>query len=511
MSFSASTVDVQTSTTTGNDPERDEVMALVIAWSATEPHRIGEVAFFPDGGRPLTLGRGGGLAGSARVDFLRQRPGICKPTPPLEGPRISREQLRIQAYGGALHIERVGRCPVHLAGVDVDQGVLHPGGTLLIKGQLLLYCTRRSRALPPLRTFPASSLGDFGEPDRFGILGESPVAHRLRDEIAWNARVGTHLLVLGESGVGKELTVRALHALAPRAHKPFVARNAATIPAGLADAELFGNMKNYPNPGMPERPGLIGEAHGGTLFLDEIGELPESLQAHLLRVLDGEGEYHRLGEAVPRRADVRLVAATNRKPGALKHDLLARLPLRLVLPSLNERREDIPLLARHLLCRASVRNPELVQRFLAPATTGIGEPRFEPELIERLLRHRFVTNVRELESLLWRAMARSPDDTVAWPRDDTDSGTEPPASTSDSGAHAGAEPSLLELPETPSSDVAGCHTVEPSPSEIHAAFEQHRGNVSRAARTLGLPSRYALYRLMRKYGIEIERMRTIRH
>src|SRR6185369_7117992 len=119
------------------------------------------------------------------------------------------------------------------------------------------------------------------------------------------------------------------------------------------DAELFGNVKNYPNPGTPEREGLIGEADGSTLFLDEIGELPVHMQAHLLRVLDRGGEYQRLGDSRAQRADLRVVAATNRPLDALKHDFLARLTLRLEIPSLDERRDDIPLLARHLLRRAA--------------------------------------------------------------------------------------------------------------------------------------------------------------
>src|SRR5262249_14365097 len=175
-----------------------------------------------------------------------------------------------------------------------------------------------------------------------------------------------NVLIHGPSGTGKELAARAVHALSRRAKRPLVARNAATLPPGLVDAELFGNVKNYPNPGTPERPGLIAQADGGTLFLDEIGELPWDLQAHLLRVLDAGGESHRLGEATARRASIRLVAATNRAPGELKHDLLARLTLRLVMPELAARPEDIPLLVRHLLRRAAEQSPDIGRRFLSP-------------------------------------------------------------------------------------------------------------------------------------------------
>ena len=117
-------------------------------------------------------------------------------------------------------------------------------------------------------------------------------------------------MLLGETGTGKELAARAVHRFSTRADRPLVARNAATMPAGLIDAELFGNARNYPNPGMAERPGLVGQADGGFLFLDEIGELPSELQAHLLRVLDAGGEYQRLGESRVRRSDFRLLAAT---------------------------------------------------------------------------------------------------------------------------------------------------------------------------------------------------------
>src|SRR4029077_9274313 len=127
------------------------------------------------------------------------------------------------------------------------------------------------------------------------------------------------VVIAGQSGSGKELVAQAIHALSGRADRRLVSRSAATLPEALIDAELFGNAKNYPNPGMVERSGLIGEAHGSTLFLDELGELPHAAQAHLLRVLDG-GEYQRLGEAQARVSDFRLVVATNRILSSLKPD-----------------------------------------------------------------------------------------------------------------------------------------------------------------------------------------------
>src|SRR5262249_13648433 len=154
--------------------------------------------------------------------------------------------------------------------------------------QMVLLCVRRPAWItgtPTVREF------SFGDVDEHGLVGESPAIWELRARIAFIGPRPGHVFIHGESGAGKELVARAIHASSPRAVRPLVARNAATIPEGLIDAELFGNLRNYPHAGMAERPGLIGEADGGTLFLDELAELPVPLQAHLLRVLDG-GEYH---------------------------------------------------------------------------------------------------------------------------------------------------------------------------------------------------------------------------
>jgi two-component system nitrogen regulation response regulator GlnG/two-component system response regulator HydG len=476
-------------TTTSTDPSAqretpppDEHLALVVVWCAAEPHRIGEVALFPGPGSAWKLGRGAPTGGAAdRACFVRQRPGSATPAGPLEGSGISREQLRLRVRPDALLVERIGRCSMLVNGQPAEMEALVPGDTLHLKGHLLLLCVRRPRELPVLRDFPADAAGAFGEPDAFGMLGESPAAWRLREQIAFDARADNNVLVLGASGTGKELAARALHALSRRASRPFVARNAATIPPGLVDAELFGNLKSYPNPGTPERPGLVAQADGGTLFLDEIGELPWELQAHLLRVLDAGGEYHRLGEALPRRANLRLVAATNRAPQDLKHDLLARLTLRLPMPPLEERREDIPLLVRHLLRKAADQNPEIGRRFF-PEDARLGAPRVDPALIEHLLHRTYPLNVRELETLLWSAMRGSSGDRVILTDEIRE--TAPPAP-------AAARP----------------RSGEPTADEIREALRRHDDNLTKAARALGLPSRFVLYRLIKKLGIEIAELR----
>jgi DNA-binding NtrC family response regulator len=261
-----------------------------------------------------------------------------------------------------------------------------------------------------------------------------------------------------------------------------VARNAATLPSGIVDAELFGNVKNYPNAGMPERQGLVGQADRGTLFLDEVGELPDEVQAHLLRLLDSEGEYHRLGESRSRRADLRLVGATNRALSSMRPDLQARLALDVVLPSLEERREDIPLLTRHLVLCAAKKTPEVAGRFVRQAPGARDEISFDPALITALVRRSYPLNVRELDKVLWRAMAATLDNTVRLPNELRPS---TPASAT--------EPEVDEL-------LSGLSGRRLSEEAVRAAFDQHHGRIQAAADALKV-SRHALARLMKKYGI----------
>jgi two-component system nitrogen regulation response regulator GlnG/two-component system response regulator HydG len=226
---------------------------------------------------------------------------------------------------------------------------------------------------------------------------------------------------------------------------------------------------------MPERPGVIGEADGGTLFLDEIGELPTELQSHLLRVLDAGGDYQRLGDAKRRRADVRVVAATNRGVEELKHDLAARLALRIELPGLASLREDIPLLARHLLRRHARRDPPVGARFFAGWDGKSGEPRLAPTLARALVTHGYSTHVRELEALLLASLVESRGGTFEL----TDSVR---------GAFVSG---------TPQQARGRAFTAE----EIRAALEKHGGIRERVWRELGMPNRHVLQRLMKKFGL----------
>ncbi len=380
-----------------------DAAALVLLWSRDEPARAGELLFVQDGAPASTFGRGSSR-GPRALGLVRQRPGGARETGPLTCPRISREQLALAVQPtGAIEVTNLGRCPLVARGREVTRAELLPGDVVELRNELVFLCVRR-----PLALAPAGLTGrehTFGEPDAFGLVGESPALWDLRAAAGALARRPVHVLVLGPSGSGKELVAHAIHAQSPRAGRPFVARNAATIPESLVDAELFGHARGFPNAGTPERPGLVGEADGGTLFLDEVAELPPASQAHLLRVLDG-GEYHRLGEPRARRADLRLVAATNRPEEALKHDVLARFKGRLVVPGLDARREDIPLLAVHLLRRQAASDPTLLARFF-PGSDPLAAPRISPDLMTALVLHPYRANVRELDTLLLCASIES--------------------------------------------------------------------------------------------------------
>jgi two-component system nitrogen regulation response regulator GlnG/two-component system response regulator HydG len=439
--------------------------ALVVVHCADDPERLGEVLLLPPPGgrRPLVFGRGDSSDGEfVRARLVRQRPGVNSETPPLESSDLSRSQLLLRSHpDGGIAVENVGKRPLVIDGQPVAGARVNAGGLLEVGRKMALLATRRPRVLPPMRQADPRVLPVFGEADAFGYVGESPEAWRLRDEIGVVAKRAEHVLLLGESGVGKEIVAQAIHALGPRSERRIVARNAAAVPSTLIDAEVFGNAANYPNAGMPERPGLVGEAHGSTLFLDEIGELPIELQAHLLRLLD-QGDYQRLGDARRRTADLRLVAATNRPIQKLKEDFAARFAIRLHPPNLNDRRSDIPLVARHL-----------VRSRIAP------EACLSRQLTLALVSHVYTTHVRELAGILLRAAVESRSPTI--------------------DLTLGA----CEMLGAPTEPAGAPKAVRDVPREaIVESLARNGGVRERVWRELGLPNRYLLKRLMKKYGID---------
>ena len=236
------------------------------------------------------------------------------------------------------------------------------------------------------------------------LIGDSAPMRRLRDLIARVAPTTATALVTGETGVGKELVARALHAQSPRAGKSFVAVNCAAVPEGLLESELFGHEKGAFTGADKARPGMFEAAHGGTLFLDEVGETPPAAQAKLLRVLT-DGLIVRVGSRVPRKVDVRLLVATHRNlatqvsEGAFRDDLYFRIAVVPIhVPPLRERIEDVPALVNHLL--AQVRDRAFRGRRLSPAA------------LERLRSYRFPGNVRELRNMIERACILAPGETI---------------------------------------------------------------------------------------------------
>jgi two-component system, NtrC family, response regulator AtoC len=239
------------------------------------------------------------------------------------------------------------------------------------------------------------------------LLGESPPMDEVRRRLLQVARAdrlgdaGPTVLVTGETGTGKELAARAIHAAGPRADGPFVELNCAAIPAALLEGELFGFEKGAYTDARASKPGLFEAADGGTLLLDEIGLLDPGLQAKLLRVIEDRA-VRRLGALSARRVDVRIVAATNRdleaatRDGSFRQDLLYRLRVLTVdLPPLRVRADDVRLLAEHFLGRCRERY-------------GLGDVRFSPPALQAMGAYAWPGNVRELANVVERAALLNP-------------------------------------------------------------------------------------------------------
>ncbi|OFC30669.1 nitrogen regulation protein NR(I) [Acidithiobacillus caldus] len=240
------------------------------------------------------------------------------------------------------------------------------------------------------------------------IIGQAPAMQAVYRAIGRLSRSEIPVLILGESGSGKELIARALHRHSPRASGPFIAINTAAIPAELLESELFGHERGAFTGAVQSRKGRFEQAAGGTLFLDEIGDMPAALQTRLLRVLS-DGSYYRVGGQQVLQANVRLLAATHQdleskvRDGSFREDLYHRLHVvRLQIPPLRERREDIPLLARYFLRRAAT---EL----------GTEAKRLAPEAEVWMEAWHWPGNVRQLENVCrWlTVMAPAPQVEVA--------------------------------------------------------------------------------------------------
>ncbi len=313
-----------------------------------------------------------------------------------------------------------------------------------------------------------------------GMVGESARMREVQRLLARVARTDSTVLLRGESGTGKEVAARALHRGSPRAGKPFVAINCASLSETLLESELFGHERGAFTGAVERRTGKIEAAQGGTLFMDEVGEIPPALQARLLRVLQ-EREFERVGSTRPIKADIRLIAATNRdlekaiREGTFREDLYYRLNvIAVALPSLRERREDVPLLASHF---ATLFGKKLGRRVAG----------FTPEARTCLLRYGWPGNVRELANAIERAIVLGEGELIH-PED-------LPETVIESSAPAGAERA---------GDPVGKYhdTVNAFKQRlILDAIDQAGGNVARAAEVLDLNPTY-LHRLIRNFDLK---------
>jgi two-component system nitrogen regulation response regulator GlnG len=236
----------------------------------------------------------------------------------------------------------------------------------------------------------AEAVEPLAEPPE--ILGQAPAMQEVFRAIGRLSQSSATVLITGESGTGKELVARALHRHSARAEKPFIAINTAAMPKDLLESELFGHERGSFTGAQQQRRGRFEQAEGGTLFLDEIGDMPAELQTRLLRVLS-DGTFYRVGGHQQIKVNVRVIAATHQnldervRDGSFREDLYHRLNvIRLRLPSLQERPEDIPLLARHFLAASGKQ-------------LGVEPKRFSDEALLHLSRLAFPGNVRQLENL----------------------------------------------------------------------------------------------------------------
>jgi len=313
-----------------------------------------------------------------------------------------------------------------------------------------------------------------------GIHGTMQDVFRLVEKVAPSSAT---VLIYGESGTGKELIARALHFNSPRASRPFLALNCSAIPEPLLESELFGHEKGSFTGAVARKPGLFEQAHGGTLLLDEVGELPPSVQAKLLRVLQ-EKEVRRVGGSVSLAVNVRIVAATNRdlgrlmKEGKFREDLYYRLNVfPILLPPLRSRTTDIPPLVEHFLDRFS-------------KESGKARAKVAPQTLSILMKYPWPGNVRQLESAIERACLLAEDDLIT-----------PnllPAEVRENVPVLAEGTLSLSIPDE------GISLEAVERELLEKALRKAGGTLSKAARLLGISSRTLQYRLD-KFGIAREK------
>lgn len=316
---------------------------------------------------------------------------------------------------------------------------------------------------------------------RYAIIGMTPAMRDLYALIEKVAPSPTTVLVTGESGTGKELVAQALHENSLRKSGPFIQINCGAIPDNLFEAELFGYEKGSFTGAITSKPGRFEMANGGTLFLDEVGELPRDMQVKILRALQ-QRTIDRVGGLQPINVDVRVIAATNAdlqaavNDGTFREDLYYRLNvIPIHLPPLRDRVDDIPLLVEHFLKKF---NQHL----------GKGIQRVSPDALAALLEHNWPGNIRELENLMERSVLLAEGETIQL--------EDLPGLRRTSQPMLGAD----ELDDLGLKEYVRVHTVKLERARIQRVLDAETGNVTRAARRLGI-SRKSLQTKMKEYGL----------
>lgn len=311
------------------------------------------------------------------------------------------------------------------------------------------------------------------------IIGQSQAMLKVFNDVQRAAQGVAPVLIQGESGSGKELIARAIHDSGPRTNKMFVAQNCAAIPDNLLESELFGYSKGGFTGAVSDKPGLLEVADGGTIFLDEIADASPIVQAKLLRAVE-EGEIRRVGDTKNRKIDVRIISATSRnmveqvERGKLREDLYYRLHVvRIALPPLRERRDDIPMLAETFLKKLSDKNKKQISGFTQGAMAA-------------LCNYPWPGNVRELQNEVERCVTMSAPGQAIDTEDLSSLVREISQEKQQVISNGGSLPRLIKHIET---------TV------ISQALERCGGNAKKAAQELGL-SRSGLYKKMNRYGLD---------
>jgi transcriptional regulator with AAA-type ATPase domain len=352
---------------------------------------------------------------------------------------VSARHCVLRVERGRLLVEDLGSTNgTFVGGARVERAYLHAGGAFVL-GRVVISCDHSDGFADRSDHAPAPPLP--------GVVGNSAAMQRVVREVRRIANVKAPVLLRGDTGVGKDVLARALHAIGPRSGRPFVPLNVGTLPRELADAELFGHERGAYTGAHGPREGAFVQANGGTLFLDEIAELTLDLQVKLLRVLE-DGEVRPLGGRV-RKVDVRVVSATwaplhqRVAEGSFRHDLFQRLAVFVIdVPPLRQRRADLAMLAERFL---ELLEPEVGLRVLSAGA------------LAKLASYDFPGNVRELRNVLYRAALSCANHVIT---------------SADVAASIDT--------------VKGPLRVDVSREQAHALVESHRGNVSAAARQLGL-------------------------